>query len=97
MSEIDARHTRIDKTIDSVVGKVVLENAASYPRDESNLYCVSTAGKIVWFAERPDDGSHYSRVRFDDQGEKLLTYSTHGHACELDLKTGKLLSQVSML
>jgi len=97
MSEIDARYTRIDKTIDSVVGKVVLENAASYPRDESNLYCVSTAGKIVWFAERPDDGSHYSRVRFDDQGEKLLTYSTHGHACELDLKTGKLLSQVSML
>ena len=97
MSEIDARYTRIDKTIDSVVGKVVLENAASYPRDESNLYCVSTAGKIVWFAERPDDGSHYSRVRFDDHGEKLLTYSTHGHACELDLKTGKLLSQVSML
>jgi hypothetical protein len=97
MSEIDARYTRIDKTIDSVVGKVVLETAASYPRDESNLYCVSTSGKIVWFAERPDDGSHYSRVRFDDQGEKLLTYSTHGHACELDLKTGKLLSQVSML
>lgn len=97
MPEIDARHTRIEKIIDTVVGKVVLENSASYPKDESNLYCVSAAGKIIWFAERPDDGSHYSRVRFDDQGEKLLTYSTRGHACELDLKTGKLLSQVSML
>lgn len=97
MPEIDARHTRIEKIIDTVVGKVVLENSASYPKDESNLYCVSAAGRIVWFAERPDDGSHYSRVRFDDHGEKLLTYSTRGHACELDLKTGKLLSQVSML
>lgn len=96
MPVIESRHTQIEKTIDSVVGKVVLENPASYPRDESNLYCISTAGKVVWFAERPDDGSQYSRVRFDDHGEKLLTYSTRGHACEVDLKTGKLLSQVSM-
>jgi outer membrane protein assembly factor BamB len=97
MSEIEQRHTRIEKTIDTVVGKVVLENPAFYPGDESNLYCVAADGKIIWFAERPEAGSHYSRVRFDDQGEKLLTYSTRGHACEVDLQTGKLLGQVSML
>lgn len=97
MSVIEPRHTQIEKTIDTVVGKVVLENSGSYPRDESNLYCVSDTGKVVWFAERPVDGSHYTRLRFDDQGEKLLTYSTRGHACEVDLRTGKLLSQVSML
>ena len=96
MPDIEPRHTSIEKTIDTVVGKVVLENAVSYPRDESNLYCVSDIGKIVWFAERPDDGSHYSRVRFGDQGEVLVTYSTRGHACEVDLRTGKLISQVSM-
>jgi hypothetical protein len=97
MSVIEPRHTQIEKMIDTMVGKVVLEGPASYPRDESNLYCVALNGKIAWFAERPQDGSHYTRVRFDDQGEKLLTYSTRGHACEVDLKTGKLLSQVSIL
>ncbi len=97
MSVIEPRHTKIEKQIDTVVGKVVLESPVAYPGDESNLYCASADGKIVWFAERPKDGSHYTRVRFDDQGEKLLTYSTRGHACEVDLKTGKLLSQVSIL
>jgi hypothetical protein len=97
MSVMEPRHTPIEKMIETVVGKVVLETPASYPRDESNLYCASTEGKIIWFAERPEQGSHYIRVRFDDQGEKLLAYSTRGHACEVDFKTGKLLSQVSMV
>jgi hypothetical protein len=96
MPEINPRHTKIEKTLDAVVGKVVLENPTSYPRDESNLYCVASTGDIAWFAERPEGGAHYSRVRFDDHGEKLLTYSTRGHACEVDLKTGKLISQSSM-
>ena len=96
MSDFEPRHTHIEKTIDTVIGKIVLENPVSYPRDESNLYCMSADGRLVWFAERPEDGSHYSRVRFGDQGEILITYSTHGHACEVDLLTGKLLSQVSM-
>lgn len=96
MAEMNPRHTKIEKTIDTVVGKVVLENPTSYPRAESNLYCISKDGKIVWFAERPEDGSHYSRVRFDDRGEKLLTYSTRGHACEVDLKNGDLISQITM-
>jgi hypothetical protein len=96
MPVMDPRHTNIEKIIDTVSGKIVLENPTSYPRDESNLYCVSTDGGVIWFAERPEDGAQYSRVRFDDQGEKLITYSTRGHACEVDLKTGKIISQTSM-
>jgi hypothetical protein len=96
MPVIDPRHTKIEKTIDCVTGKVVLEAPTSYPHEESNLYCITSNGSIAWFAERPEDGAHYSRVRFDDRGEKLITYSTRGHACEVDLKTGKLLSQISM-
>jgi hypothetical protein len=96
MPVIDPRHTKIEKMIDTIMGKVILENPVSYPRLESNLYCLVANGDIAWFAERPEDGAQYSRVRFDDLGEKLLTYSTHGHACEIDLKSGKLLSQISM-
>jgi hypothetical protein len=92
---MEPRHTKIEKTIDTVIGKIVLESPISYPSDESNLYCVSVNGSITWFAERPEE-AQFSRVRFDDLGEKLITYSTRGHACEVDLKTGKLLSQVSM-
>jgi len=96
MPALNPRHTQIEKTLDTVAGKVVLENPASYPRGESNLYCLGADGAVVWFAERPEGWVHYSRVRFDDQGEKLLTYSTRGHACEIEVKTGKLLSQISM-
>lgn len=96
MPAITLRHTQIEKTLDTVSGKVVLENPTSYPRDESNLYCIGVDGSIVWFAERPEGGAHYSRVRFDDRGEKLITYSTRGHACEVDLKTGALISQIVM-
>jgi len=96
MPSFTPRHTQVEKTLDTVAGKVILENPASYPREESNLYCLAADGQVAWFAERPEGGAHYSRVRFDDQGEKLLTYSTRGHACEIDVRTGKLLSQISM-
>jgi hypothetical protein len=76
------------------MGDVVLENPVGYSRAESNLYCISSGEKIVWFAELPEAGALYTRVKFDDHGEKLVTYSTRGHACEIDLKTGKLLSKL---
>ena len=96
MFERQPRHTKIEKEIATSLGAVVLENPVGYARGESNLYCISDDGKIVWFAELPGDGVLYSRVRFDDQGEKLLTYSVRSHACEIDLKTGKLLSKISI-
>ena len=90
------RHTKIEKEIDTLLGAVVLEHPVGYARDESNLYCISRDGKVLWFAELPESNVLYTRVRFDDRGEKLLTYSTRGHACEIDLQTGKLLSKVSI-
>jgi hypothetical protein len=96
MTERQPRHTKLDKQIITSLGEIILESAASYPRSESNLYCVSGSDKVVWFAELPEPGAHYTRMKLDDQGEKLITYSTRGHACEIDLKTGKLLSKILM-
>ncbi len=94
MDDLKPRHTQIEKAINTTLGNVILENPVGYPRDESNLYCIANDGTLLWFAALPEAGAFYSRVKFDDQGEKLLTYSTRGHACEIDLKTGKLLSQI---
>jgi outer membrane protein assembly factor BamB len=96
MVERRPRHTKIEKEIVTALGVVVLEHPVGYVRDESNLYCVSNDGKILWFAELPEQNILYTRVRFDDLGEKLLTYSVRGHACEIDPKTGKLLSKISI-
>lgn len=96
MDNFPVRYTKIEKVINTVVGDVILENAVGYPRNESNLYCLSSSGKIVWFAELPEAGVLYTRVKFDDMGAKLLTYSTRGHACEIELRTGKLLSKILM-
>jgi hypothetical protein len=94
MTELRPRHTKIEKEIVTSQGVVVLEHPVGYKRNESNLYCVSNQGQILWFAELPEEDILYTRVRFDDQGDKLLTYSVAGHACEIDRKTGKLLSKI---
>lgn len=96
MSDFRARHTQIEKEISAQIGTVILENPAGYPRSESNLYCVKQDGTLIWQAQLPEPGALYTRVKFDDQGEMLLTYSTRGHACEIDLQTGKLLDQTSI-
>jgi hypothetical protein len=96
MTDYQPRHTKIEKEIVTSFGVVVLEHPVGYARNESNLYCVSNDGKIVWFAELPEVNVLYTRVKFDDQGVKLLTYSTRGHACEIDLRTGKLLDKISI-
>jgi hypothetical protein len=35
-------------------------------------------------------------VRFNDDGMSLSTYTINGHACDLDPKTGKILSKTSI-
>lgn len=96
MSDRLPRHTKIEKELATSLGVVILEHPVGYARDESNLYCLAPDGKVLWFAELPEANTLYTRVRFDDQGEKLLTYSTRNHACEIDLRTGKLLNKVSL-
>lgn len=67
-----------------------------FPRGESNLYCVAQDGSVVWKAEKPDPYTLYSRVRFNEDGMTLSTYTINGHACDVDLVTGKILNTTSI-
>jgi hypothetical protein len=89
-------HTKVEKSIQTTLGEIVLEDPKGFPRNESNLYLISKDGKIIWKAEKPDKDTLYSRVRLNEDGETLSTYTIGGHACDLDLKTGKLVSQTKM-
>ena len=96
MPEIEPRHTTIQKTTQTMMGTVVLENPQGFPWDESNLYCVGHQGEIVWEAEKPERPGLYSRVMLDTQTETLSAYAVTGQACEIELMTGKLISQVKI-
>ena len=89
-------HTRVEKSIQTTLGDVVLESHNGFPHNESNLYLVSKAGKIIWKAEKPDMSTLYLRVRLAEDGYILSTYTIGGHACDLDLKTGKIIRQTKM-
>jgi hypothetical protein len=94
--DIQPLHTKIDKSLQSSHGTIVLEDHSGFPRGESNLYCVSANGEILWHAEKPDPYTLYSRMRFNDDGLTLSTYTIGGHACDLDPGTGKILSTTSI-
>ena len=74
----------------------MLEDPNGFPRGDSNLYCLSPAGKIVWMAEKPEQYTLYSRVRLNEDGVALSTYTLSGHACDLELRTGRILSKMSI-
>ena len=92
--EITPKHTSIAKVIEVSGGKAILEDHNRYPLAESNLYFVSSAGEAVWEAERPSPDAHYIRMRLNEDGLSLSAYTTGRHACEIDLKSGKLLSRL---
>jgi hypothetical protein len=94
--DIQPLHTKIDKTIQTRVGLVVLEVPDRFPYGDSNLYCISSNNKILWKAEKPDPNTLYSRVKLNEEGATLSTYTIGGHACDLELSTGKLISQVTI-
>ncbi|MGB8980406.1 MAG: hypothetical protein WCC12_00875 [Anaerolineales bacterium] len=94
--EIQPLHTSVDKTIVTSFGIIVLEIHKGFPSRESNLYCLTPGQKIIWKAEKPEDSTLYSRVRLNEDGQTLSAYTTGGHACELELKTGKLISHTSI-
>jgi hypothetical protein len=91
---LEPRHTKIEKVISVRTGKVILEDHVRYPLNESNLYFVAENGELIWYAERPAPDAHYIRVKLDEDGDKISAYTTGRHACEIDLKSGKLLSQI---
>jgi hypothetical protein len=89
-------HTKVEKTIQLTIGVLVLEDPKGFPRNESNLYYLKLDGKILWHAEKPTPDTLYTRVRLNDDGETLGTYTQSGHACELDVQTGKILSKTRL-
>jgi hypothetical protein len=91
---VEARHTKIEKVIAIKTGKVILEDHNKYPLNESNLYFLSETGELIWHAERPAPDAHYIRVKLDLEGNKISAYTTGRHACEIYLKSGKLISQI---
>lgn len=94
-SELQPRHTKVEKLIEVSSGTAILEQHVGYPLRESNLYFVDAAGEVLWHAERPAPDAHYIRVRLNEDGRSLSAYTTGRHACEIDLKTGKLLNQIA--
>jgi len=91
--EITPLHTKVEKVLQLTLGVIVLESPQGFPRMESNLYYVKLDEQILWSAEKPTPDTLYTRVRLNDDGQTLSTYTQSGHACELDLQTGKILSQ----
>ena len=96
MMKIQPLHTNVEKSIQTLFGVVILETITGFPKNESNLYCASADGKVLWQAEKPDPYTLYSRVKLNEDGVTLSTYTLSGHACDLDLKTGKILSKTSI-
>jgi hypothetical protein len=89
-------HTKIEKVIQTRVGLVILEIPDRFPYTESNLYCLAPNNKILWKAQKPEPNTLFSRVRLNEDGATLSTYTTGGHACELELNTGRLISQATI-
>jgi len=94
--EIQPLHTKVEKTIVTTLGIIVLETPEGFPRADSNIYCMSPGEKIIWKAEKPDTSELFSRLRLNEDGDTLSAYTTRGHACDLELKTGKLISYTSI-
>lgn len=92
LMEIKPQHTQIEKMIQLNSSMIILENPKGFPFEESNLYQMDMTGTMIWKAERPEKGVFYSRVKLNEDGLSFSAYTTGGHACELDLQTGKLIS-----
>ena len=93
--DVVALYTKIEKTIQINAGVIVLENPSGFPRNETNLYLISQRGEILWKAEKPDPYTYFSRVKLNEDGETFSAYTLGGHACELELRSGKLISFIS--
>jgi hypothetical protein len=94
--DVEPLHTKIEKSIETFLGTILLENPAGFPWDESNLYMLSPDGKIRWMAEKPDARTLFSRVTLNKDGETFSAYTLGGHACDLELRTGKLIGYTTL-
>ena len=86
--------TQIEKTIQLNDGNIILETHTGFPTMESNLYLITQAGTVIWKAEKPDVRSLYTRIKLNEDFT-LSTFTTDGMFCEIELKTGKIISKSS--
>jgi len=93
--DVVALYTDIEKTIQINAGVIVLENPSGFPRNETNLYLINQKGEIIWKAEKPVPSTSFSRVKLNEDGDTFSAYTLGGHACELELRSGKLISFTS--
>jgi hypothetical protein len=93
--QVTPLHTTVEKQIQTAAGEIVLESYGGFPKDQSNLYLVGPDGRVIWKAEKPDPRTLYSRIKLNDD-YTLSTYTINGHLCELDLRTGKIISSSSL-
>lgn len=93
--DVNPLFTKIDKSIQINAGVIVLENSNGFPRNETNLYLIGMDGKIIWKAEKPDPNTFFTRVKLNEDGDTFSAYTLNSHACELDLRSGKLISFTS--
>ena len=93
--EITPLYTKVEKSIQTLYGVVVLESTENFPQNESNLYCLTPDGKLLWIAEKPESYTLYIRVMLNEIGATLSTYTLSNDACEIDMLTGKILSKTS--
>lgn len=94
--EIRPLHTKVYKDVQLTNGAIVLEDPSGFPRNECNLYCINSHEKIVWIAERPAPQSLFSRLKLNEDCETFSAYTVDGYACDLEIKTGKLLSKIKI-
>jgi hypothetical protein len=94
--ELKPLRTKIEKTMQTLHGTIVLESPDGFPRTECNLYCIAANGQVDWTAEKPEPSTLYSRVKLNEDGATISTYTLSSHACELDPQTGRIVSRTSL-
>jgi len=92
--EIKPLHTKIDKMIQIKLGTIILEEYSGFPMTESNLYLVSSNGKIVWTAEKPEARTLFTRLKLNEDFT-ISTFTSSGQFCDLNIETGKIISSSS--
>ena len=70
---------------------VVREHAFGFLQGFSNLYCLDSALRLIWFAELPSETDLYAGAVTEEAGV-FVCISVAGVACRLDPGTGKILS-----
>ena len=97
MLDFEPLHTQIQKTIQTMVGTIILEDPHGFPLNKSNLYHISKGGEMLWQAEKPERTGLYNRVMLNTDGNTLSAYTVTGEACEIDLGSGDLISHVKLM